>query len=69
MPDILSMIGKEVEVFANGMRYTGTLIEVSDTEVNLKCPLQWVTLPVSSVSEIKLKEAARVKLEQYEERE
>jgi len=69
MPDILSMIGKEVEVFASGMRYTGTLIEVSDTEVNLKTALQWITLPVSSVSEIKLKEAGRVKLEQYEEGE
>jgi hypothetical protein len=66
MPDIRSMIGKEVEVFASGMRYTGTLIEVSDTEVNLKSPLQWITLPISSVSEIKLQEAVRVKLDQYE---
>jgi hypothetical protein len=66
MPDIMSMIGKEVEIFANGMRYTGTLIEVSDSEVNLKTTLQWITLPISSVGEIKLKEAARVKLDQYD---
>ena len=36
MPDIQSMIGKEVDVIANGTKYTGTLIEVSDVEVHLK---------------------------------
>lgn len=55
MPDIQSMIGKEVEVIANGMKYTGVLVEVSDAEVNLKGSFQWITLPVSSVSGIKLK--------------
>ena len=55
MPDIQSMIGKEVEVIANGMRYSGILIEVSDTEVHLKSPFQWMSLPVSTVSEVKLK--------------
>jgi len=69
MPDILSMINKEVEVIANGMKYVGVLIEVSDVEVQLKGPFQWITLPVSSVSEIRPKEAAQVKLDQYEERE
>ncbi len=59
MPDIQSMIGKEVEVIANGMRYTGVLIEVSDVEVHLKGPYQWIALPVSSVSEVKLKEGVR----------
>lgn len=69
MSDLLSMIGKEVEVFASGMQYTGTLIEVSETEVHLKCPLQWITLPVSSVGEIRLKETARGRLDQYGEGE
>jgi hypothetical protein len=55
MPDIQSMIGKEVEVIANGMRYTGVLVEVSDVEVHIKTSLQWISLPVSSVSEVKLK--------------
>jgi hypothetical protein len=55
MPDIQSMIGKEVEVIANGVRYTGVLIEVSDVEVHLKGTMQWIALPVSSVSEVKLK--------------
>ena len=58
MPDIQSMIGKEVEVIANGLSYMGILIEVSDTEVHLKGLMQWIALPVSSVSVIKLKETA-----------
>ncbi len=55
MADIQAMIGKEVEVIANGTKYTGTLIEVSDSEVHLKSSMQWIALPVSSVSEVKLK--------------
>ncbi len=54
MPDIQSMIGKEVEVIANGMTYRGVLIEVSDTDVHLKSTMQWMSLPASSVSAIKL---------------
>jgi hypothetical protein len=53
MPDIQSMIGKEVEVIANGMTYRGVLIEVSDTEVHLKSVMQWISLPASTVSIIK----------------
>ena len=58
MPDIQYMIGKEVEVIANGISYTGVLIEVSDVEVHLKGSMQWITLPASSVSAVKLKEKA-----------
>ncbi len=54
MPDIQSMIGKEVEVLANGTTYRGVLIEVSDTEVHLKSMMQWMSLPVSGVSSVKL---------------
>jgi hypothetical protein len=54
MPDIQSMIGKEVEVTANGMKYRGVLIEVSDVEVHLRGSFQWIALPISSVSEINL---------------
>jgi len=53
MPDIREMVGKEVEVIANGMAYKGTLIEVSETEVYIKTLLQILALPASSVSEIK----------------
>jgi len=55
MADIQSMIGKEVEVIANGMKYTGVLIEVSDVDIHLKGSMQWMSLPASSVSQIKLK--------------
>jgi hypothetical protein len=57
MPDIQNMIGKEVEVIANGIQYVGVLIEVSDVEVHLKGLMQWIALPASSVSQIKLKGA------------
>jgi len=65
MADIQSMIGKEVEVIANGMKYTGVLIEVSDVEVHLKGSFQWIALPVSSVSEIMLKGSETRSLERY----
>jgi hypothetical protein len=55
MPDIQSMLNKEVVVIANGVTYTGVLIEVSETEVHLKSTLQWIALPAVSVSQIKLK--------------
>ena len=57
MADIQSMIGKEVEVIANGTKYTGVLIEVSDAEVHLKGSFQWIALPAASVSSVKLKGA------------
>lgn len=53
MAELYTMIGKEVEVFANGMVYKGVLIEVSESEVHLKGQLQWITLPASSVSDIR----------------
>ena len=57
MQNIQDLIGKEVEVMANGMKYAGILIEVSDTEVHIRTPLQWVALPAESVSAIKLRGA------------
>ena len=54
MPDIQSMVGKEVEVIANGVSYRGILVEVSDTEVSIKCMMQWVSLPVSAVGAIRI---------------
>jgi len=54
MADIQSMLGKEVEVIANGTTYRGVLIEVSDTDVSLKTSMQWISLPVSGVSSVKL---------------
>lgn len=56
MPEIHTMIGKQVEVFANGVQYKGVLIEVSPNEVHLAGQMQWIALPASSVSQIKLVE-------------
>ncbi|HSQ78511.1 MAG TPA: hypothetical protein VLN91_06430 [Nitrospirota bacterium] len=61
MSDIQSMLGKEVEVIASGTTYRGVLIEVSDAEVHIRTSMQWVALPVSSVSVVKL--AGEVKRE------
>ena len=58
MADIQEMIGKEVEVISNGMSYRGKLIEVSDTEVHIKSQLQYVTLPASSVTAVRLVEGS-----------
>ena len=49
------MIGKEVEVIANGLKYTGVLMSVSDTEVYFKGMLQWYFLPTETVNSINLK--------------
>ena len=56
MADIQEMIGKEVEVIASGVNYSGVLVEVSDVEVHLKTSMQWLSLPASSVSVVRLKE-------------
>jgi hypothetical protein len=63
MPDIQSMIGKEVEVIANGMTYRGVLVEVSDADVHLKSTMQWMSLPASTVSSIRLANAAKLDFE------
>jgi hypothetical protein len=52
MPDVQELIGKEVEVTANGIHYRGVLIEVSDVEVHIKSQLQYVSLPASSVTDV-----------------
>jgi hypothetical protein len=65
MSDIQSMIGKEVDVIANGTKYTGTLIEVSDAEVHLKTAMQWIALPVASVSEVRLKGSEKREPERF----
>ena len=59
MPDIQDMIGKEVEVTANGISYRGELVEITDNEVNLKTLMQWISLPISSVNTIQLAEQIR----------
>ncbi len=54
MTDIQSMIGKEVEVVANGVSYRGELVEITDNEVNLKTLMQWISLPISTVNTVRI---------------
>ena len=56
MAEIRELIGKDVEVIANGVSYRGTLIEVSDSEVHLKGVQGFVSLPSSSVGSVRLAE-------------
>ncbi len=67
MSDIQTMVGKKVLVTANGIIYSGELIEVSDVEVYLKESMQWLSLPISSVSDIKLAEQAALKIDEARE--
>ncbi len=64
MSDIQTMVGKKVLVTANGIVYSGELIEVSDVEVYLKGSMQWLSLPASSVSDIKLAEQAALRIDE-----
>lgn len=50
---IYALQGKEVEVVASGVTYRGVLIEVSEETVHLKTEMQWVSVPVAAVSEIR----------------
>jgi hypothetical protein len=52
--DIQDMVGKEVKVIANGISYSGELVEITDSEVNLKTLMQWISLPVSTVNSIEI---------------
>jgi hypothetical protein len=50
---MLDLIGKKVEVEANGITYTGRLVEISETEVHLETELGWVTLMTEYVVNIR----------------
>ncbi len=50
--NVMGLIGKQVEVMANGMAYHGRLIEVSETEVFLQGEMGWIQLSVEQVTEI-----------------
>jgi len=50
--DLGSLVGKEVEVIANGTLYRGRLIEVGIEEVYLRTETRWITLMTSSVNDI-----------------
>lgn len=51
--DIQSMLGREVELYANGIIYRGELVDVSDESIFLKTPAQWIELPLSAVGSVR----------------
>ena len=53
---IQSMTGKRVRVIANDIMYTGLLIEMSETSLELRCDIQWITIPVDSIRSIEVDE-------------
>jgi hypothetical protein len=52
---MIELLGKEVEVLANHITYTGKLVEISETDVYLQAESGWVVIPVERVSEIRKK--------------
>ncbi|MCC6543524.1 MAG: hypothetical protein IT392_03365 [Nitrospirae bacterium] len=53
---IQAMIGKKVKVIADNIAYSGLLIELSDTSLELKCEVQWITIPIDIISSIEADE-------------
>lgn len=47
-----TMTGKRVRIIANDIAYTGLLVEVTETSVELQGDGQWVTIPVDCISSI-----------------
>lgn len=56
---MIELIGKYVEVVAHETVYTGRLVEVSETEVNLETEAGWVVVPLDHVAVIREKESSR----------
>lgn len=44
---------KAVIVYAKGFRYQGILLEVTETEITLRAPTGFVTIPMDGISSIK----------------
>lgn len=53
MDDLIRLTGKEVIVEADGIIYSGELIEVTDVEVYLKSETGWLTIPIEKISSIR----------------
>ena len=57
--EIKYLVGKDVEVVANGIIYRGRLIEVGMEEVYLKGDTGWITLMTADVDDIREMEAPK----------
>lgn len=54
---MIDLIGKVVDVMANDIVYTGTLIEIGEGEVYLETDMGSVVIPVEQIAFIREKEA------------
>ncbi len=52
MTDLRGLIGKNVEIIANGIVYKGTLKDVSEFAVSLLTTSGWLEITMSSISRI-----------------
>jgi hypothetical protein len=54
IPDELeSLKGQTVEIIYNGILYRGTLVGVSEDEIFVQTPEQWISLPLQELTEIR----------------
>lgn len=53
MDGIDRLVGQRVVVVANNITYTGRLVEISETEVNIEGENGWIVIPVDQVAEIR----------------
>jgi hypothetical protein len=51
--EVAYLVGKDVEVVANGIIYRGRLIEIGMEEVYLKGQTGWITIMTHDVDEIR----------------
>ncbi len=49
---MIELIGRIVEVNANGITYRGRLVEIGETEINLESDLGWIVIPIEQVASI-----------------
>ena len=55
--EVAYLVGKDVEVVANGVIYRGKLMEIGMEEVYLKAEMGWITLMTADIDEIREKGA------------
>ena len=53
MDELESLKGQSVEVVYNTIIYRGTLMGASEDEVYLKTPMDWVSLPMEGITEVR----------------
>jgi hypothetical protein len=47
------LMGRPVEMIANGILYKGTFVEMTDEDVKLRGPTGWIIIPTAKVSSVK----------------